>query len=160
VNGRFLILAGRIRQELLELDRVVQRTHRIWAEATHRQDDYHLDAVALNLHGYYAGLERLLELIADTVDQSKPNSANWHQELLRQLATEIPQLRPAVLSEFSRNGLDEYRGFRHVVRNVYSYNLDPARVELLVKNLEPLAASVKLDLLAFADFLQQLVNGT
>jgi hypothetical protein len=59
-----------------------------------------------------------------------------------------------------RHGLDEYRGFRHVVRNVYSYNLDPERIELLVKNLEPLTTNAKIELLTFTDYLEQLTNGT
>lgn len=160
MNGKYLTLAGRIRQELSELNRVVERTANIWQEATRRNDDYHLDATALNLHGYYAGIERLFEMIADAVDQSKPGSANWHQELLRQMATPIPDVRPAVLSQSSRNRLDEYRGFRHVVRNVYTYNLDPDRIELLVDDLEPLASAVETELLVFADFLQTLANGS
>lgn len=159
MNARYLMLAGRIRQELTELDRVVQRTNQIWQAATRSADDYHLDATALNLHGYYAGIERLLEMIADTIDQAKPAGANWHQELLRQMASDIPTIRPAILSEASRNGLDEYRGFRHIVRNVYSYNLDPTRIDRLVKNLTPLAAGVSKELLTFSVLLEQLANG-
>jgi len=49
-----------------------------------------LDGVALNLHGFYAGLERLFELIAAIVDGTVPQGANWHQILLEQMATEAP----------------------------------------------------------------------
>ena len=158
MNGRYLTLAGRIRQEIAELERVAERTQRIWREATTRSDDFLLDAAALNLHGYYAGIERLFEIITDVVDQAKPTGANWHQELLRQMTVDVPGIRPAVLSEANRNALDEFRGFRHVVRNVYSYNLDPVRIGLLVKNLTTLSAGVHAELLAFTNFLEEIAN--
>jgi hypothetical protein len=43
------------------------------------------------------------------------------------MATEIPQVRPAVISEAIYKQLDDYRGFRHDVRNVYTYKFDPAK---------------------------------
>ncbi|MFN8496061.1 MAG: hypothetical protein U0350_51190 [Caldilineaceae bacterium] len=160
MNGRYRALAGRIRQELAELEHVVKRTTAIWQAATRSADDYHLDAVALNLHGFYAGLERIFEMVAETVDQAKPDGDHWHQELLRQMAAEISNVRPAVITLDVRNNLDEYRGFRHVVRNVYTFNLDPERIDRLVKNLSPLAAKATTQLSAFADLLEQITNGT
>lgn len=51
------------------------------------RDDYYLDSVALNLHGFYSGLERVFEKVASTIDGSVPSAANWHRELLNQMAT-------------------------------------------------------------------------
>ena len=85
MNGKYLALSGRIRQELEELTIVVRRVERIWEQAGRSSDDYYVDATALNLHGFYAGLERIFELIADDVDQAKPDGAHWHQNLLRQM---------------------------------------------------------------------------
>ena len=149
-------IAGRIRAESQELARVVERTDRIWQQALTSSDDYYVDATALNLHGFYAGLERLLEIIADGVDQAKPGGAHWHDELLRQMAAEIPGVRPPVLSQETRDRLDRYRGFRHVVRNVYTYNLDPEQIGVLVKQLAPTMARVAHELTAFAEFLEQV----
>jgi len=52
-------LANRIRQELDELERVVNRIREGWDRARRSNDDFYLDAVALNLHGFYSGLERI-----------------------------------------------------------------------------------------------------
>lgn len=49
--------------------------------------------------------------------------------------------------------LDEYRGFRHVVRNVYTFHFDIAKLEKLVLGVEETFAHVRVELLAFADFL-------
>ncbi|MBI3760531.1 MAG: hypothetical protein HY260_01535 [Chloroflexi bacterium] len=49
-------LASRIRQELDELQRVVKRIVAGWQQAKRTADDFHIDAVALNLHGFYSGV--------------------------------------------------------------------------------------------------------
>lgn len=152
-------IAGRIRTELQELTRVVGRATRIWQQAMVSTDDYYVDATALNLHGFYAGIERLLEIIADGIDQAKPSGPYWHQELLRQMAAEIPGVRPPVLSLETRDRLDRYRGFRHVVRNVYTFNFDAEQINVLVKQLPPTMERVSRELLGFADFLEQLAEG-
>ena len=114
-------LAARIRDELAEIEQVQWRIEAGWQRVQRSGDDYYLDGVALNLHGFYSGLERIFELIATRVDDTKPTGENWHQALLVQMTTEIPGVRPAVISESSHSQLDEYRGFRHVVRNVYTF---------------------------------------
>jgi len=160
MKENYLSLVGRIRQELLEIQVVVQRINDIWQQATRSSDDYYIDATALNLHRFYAGIERVLEMIADTVDRTKPGGANWHQELLRQMAAEIPSVRPAVLSLQTRNALDRYRGFRHVVRNVYTFNLDPIQIAPLIQQLAPTMNAVANEFSQFADWLEQLGNGS
>lgn len=148
-------LALRIRNECDELARLVERAREAMSRAGESSDDLYLDSVALNLHGFYAGLERLFELIGSTVDGNIPRGENWHQTLLEQMATEIPSVRPALISENSRQMLDEYRGFRHVVRNVYAFRLDPAKVQGLVEGVPAVFSQVHAELLAFADFLAQ-----
>ena len=148
-------LAARIRDELGDLDRVTGRVAGGWQRAGREADDYYLDSVALNLHGFYAGLERIFELIAALVDGVRPEGENWHQVLLQQMAADVPHVRPAVISETSHERLDEYRGFRHIVRNVYTWRFDPAKVEKLVDGLPQVFAQVRSELSAFADFLDQ-----
>ena len=156
MNGAYRAIAGRIRSELQELAHVTERTQRIWRQAAISTDDYHVDATALNLHGVYAGLERLFEIIADGVEQAKPTGSRWHDDLLRQMTIEIPNVRPPVLSQETRQQLDRYRGFRHVVRNVYTYNLEPGQIAVLVQQLAPTMDRVSQELRAFADFLEEL----
>ena len=148
-------MATRIRSELDELENVLHRMKEGWDRANRSGDMYYLDGVALNLHGFYSGLERLFELIAINIDGSKPAGENWHQELLNQMAMEITAVRPAVISELSRRRLGEYRGFRHVVRNVYTVNFSPAKMQKLVEEAPGLFSQVRAELVAFAAFLEQ-----
>ncbi len=161
MKATYLAVAGRIRRDLQELNQVVERTQQIWQQGSTltqalAETSYYVDAVALNLHGFYAGLERILEVIADGVDQSKPAGANWHRELIQQLTVEIRGIRPAVLSAATRDRLDRYRGFRHVVRHVYTFNLDPQQIELLIQHLPVTMAQVSQELMAFADVLEAI----
>jgi hypothetical protein len=61
---------------------------------------------------------------------------------------------PAVIGRDTRHCLDEYRAFRHVVRNVYAFNLRPSRLQELVSGLRPCFDSAARDLLGFAAFLE------
>jgi hypothetical protein len=158
VNERLLRLARRIRDEFDEMSRVIDRAQEGWFRAQRSSDDLYLDSVALNLHGLYAGLERLFELIAATVDGTVPQGANWHQMLLEQMTVEVPHVRPAVISDQVRERLDEYRGFRHVVRNVYTVSFDPMKIRKLIEEAPAMFSQVRAELLAFAEFLEQLAR--
>lgn len=147
--------ALRIRQELVELEHVLVRIGEGWRRARRSNDDYYLDSVALNLHGFYSGLERIFTLVAETIDGSVPQGENWHLLLLQQMTRETPRVRPAVISDKVGGRLNEYRGFRHVVRNVYTHRFDPAKVEKLVLEAPALFAQLNLELSAFASFLEQ-----
>ena len=155
MSQRLLYLTARIREELVELAQIVDRVQEGWQRAQQSGDDLYIDSVALNLHGFYGGLERLFELIASTIDDNVPKGANWHQLLLRQIASEVPHKRPAVISEGTMKVLEAYRGFRHIVRNVYTFKFDPVKVEMLVEKLPNVYKQVRDELLPFSDFLEQ-----
>jgi len=155
VNDRLQQLAVSIRNELVEVQRVLRRIEEGWRRARLSADDYYLDAVALNLHGFYGGLERIFERIATVVEGARPSGEHWHQALLRQMAEEMPGVRPAVISEASYKLLDPYRGFRHVARNVYTFHLDPSRLERLVARAATCFDSARAELLAFSDLLER-----
>ena len=149
-------VAARIRQEVPELDRVAHRATRAWASGSRDADDLFVDAAALNIHGFYVGLERIFTLVAQRIDASLPGGPNWHQDLLRQMTAEMPGVRAAVLSPDLFPALDRYRGFRHVVRNVYAYVLDPRLVAVLVDDLPETSDRVRVQLEAFADALEAI----
>jgi hypothetical protein len=155
MNVQAAHVAQRIRSELIELERVLQRLQEGWKRAERAADDFYLDSVALNLHGFYSGLERIFEVIASNLDGSRPEGENWHQQLLDQMAAEVLEIRPAVISKSSCKSLGEYRGFRHVVRNVYTYRFDTAKLKKLIEGLPGLFQELCAELSAFADFVEK-----
>ena len=157
---RYALVSGRIRQELADLERVISRAEHAMAAARRQpaDQDFCVDSAALNLHDFYAGLERLLHTIAAQVDRSVPEGSEWHRELLRQMGVQVPNVRPAVLSVASVRALDEFLRFRHVVRNVYAFALDPGQIERLASRARPAFERAQTDLLACADFLDGLAT--
>jgi hypothetical protein len=152
-------LAERIYGEVSDLGLVVQRALRAWSQAQRVPGEQaYLDSVALNLHSFYSGLERLFELIARHVDHSLPTGETWHRDLLQQMARDLADVRPAVMRQDHALALDEFRRFRHLVRNVYTMNLVPARMTGLVSALPELWSGMHAELLAFADFLDALAQ--
>ena len=151
-------LAQRIRLEINELDQTVAVVRRHWGRvglATEDQDAF-LNSVALNLHSFYNGLERIMELVAIEMDGGTLGGEAWHTELLNQMAFELPAVRPALLSSESAHSLDEYRKFRHRIRNIYIIHLDAGRMDHLVAGLPSIWQKVRSELQEFADFLDQL----
>ena len=158
MNGEYAALAARIRESLAELERVVNRAEELRDKALRTGDDGYWDGTALNLHGFYAGVEQIFEDVARTMEGSVPEGPNWHPDLLLQMSAEVSGARPPVVTRETRHCLDEYRGFRHVVRNVYVFNLRPTRLQELVAGLRACAALVTSDITSFASALDQLAR--
>ncbi len=149
-------LAARLREELSEVSREVERTLAAAGKAQSTGDDTYWDAVALRLQAFYTGVERMLEAIAQEVDGSVPSGPSWHRDLLLQLGAELPGRRPAVLSRACRELLEEYRGFQHLVRHLYTHSLRTDRVAELVARLPDCYRLVREELEAFFGFLAGL----
>lgn len=156
----YAVLAARIRQELKSVESTVARAERSVTVGRQRPEDQDLflDAAALNLHDFYAGLERVFRQVATTLEKSIPVGPDWHRELLRQMSVAIPGVRPAVVSEVTAADVDEYLRFRHVVQNIYAFQFDPERLTFLVTRMRATFLQVRRDLLTFADFLDELAR--
>ena len=149
-------LAERIRGEVIDLDHVVQRAISAWEIAIKSPSgqDFYVDSVALNLHSFYSGLERIFELIARQIDQKVPEGQSWHRDLLLAMSCEVGEIRPAVIRVEHAETLDEFRRFRHLVRNLYTTNLQPEKMVNLVAALPVLWRNLRGELIAFAEFLE------
>ena len=148
-------LRQRVEAELDEIAPMVIRAQTGWETYRTLNNDLLLDSVALSLHGFYSGIERIFEEIATKLDRNLPGGAAWHKALVQQMANEVRDIRPAVISPSSAKSLDEYRRFRHLVRNVYSYRLNPKKIEPLVASLPAVFSLVRQELV---DFLRWLTN--
>lgn len=87
------------------------------------------------LHDYYTAAEKIFKTIATKIDKSIPPGEQWHKELLEQMTLSLPGLRPAVISVDTAQKLDPYRGFRHIFRNVYGFNISFTRMRDLLHEL-------------------------
>jgi hypothetical protein len=66
-------------------------------------------------------------------------------------------MRPAVISKDVEKEMMEYLAFRHIVRNIYGYELDMERIRRLVSKLPPLHHRFTQHINAFIEFLRSLL---
>ncbi len=158
MNTQYTVLAGRIQQALVDLERVVKRAESLFDKAQQSGDDGYLDGVALNLHAFYTGVEAIFEDIARNTEGVVPTGPNWHQELLLQMSAEMNGLRPPIITVETRYCLDEYRGFRHIVRNIYTFNLKGSRLQELTQNMHVCYDAIRCDLDKFVQVLEALTE--
>ncbi len=154
----YLTLANRIRSEMDDLERIVSRSEKaVKFSREHPEDqDLYLDSAALNLHGFYSGLERIAYQIATVVDGEIPTHAEWHRDLLRQMGLDLPGVRPPIFTASTIEALDEYLRFRHVVRNVYTFSFLPDQIARLVQQVRLTYFQIKNELFIFIEFLEKI----
>ena len=66
--------------------------------------------------------------------------------------------RYAVLAARVRQELASLEGLSVVQSNVYSFEFEPERIDYLVQRLRPAFEQLRVELLAFADFLDSLAQ--
>jgi len=152
-------LIQRIENEIPVIDKVVSKTIDAWikgAKEPSEVQDIYLGYVALNLQGFYSGIERLFELIASNVDKSLPSGSKWQRDLLVQMSNEYENLRPPVISNEVADNLKEFQKFRHVVRNIYTTSLSTVKIAELLALLPEMWDYTKSELFEFVVFLNEL----
>jgi hypothetical protein len=116
------------------------------------------ESLALKLHNFYTGYERIFQKIADDINGGIPYSIDWHKRLLRSMSLEIEEIRPSVISKETVKVLEEYLAFRHVVRNIYGFEIDSERLHRLIEKLYGVHERFRKELNAFLNFLRKLLK--
>ena len=110
------------------------------------------------LHNLYCALEDLWQEVARTFENRLEDPARYHRELLQRMHLEIPGIRPQVLNTASYQLLNELRGFRHIFRHAYDYELDEVRLHQLKARVMRGWTAVDADLANFGGFLQEVLE--
>ena len=105
------------------------------------------------LHNIYGALENIFEQISRTFENHVTDPTQWHRELLTKMFLEIPKIRAAVLPADLRGFLNDLRGFRHVFRHAYEFELDAKKLALLVRDWNQARASLMSAISRFRDDL-------
>ncbi|MGK7945277.1 MAG: hypothetical protein AB4058_12490 [Microcystaceae cyanobacterium] len=146
-------LREKICKECTNLDKLILKNNETILLIENRKNDIYFDslisALTLYLGNFYMGVERIFALIAKEIDKTQPSGESWHIQLLKQMSLEIPSIRFAVISQETYEMLNEFRGFRHIARSLYAYDLEPQRVIELSKILNQCYNFLKADLEVF-----------
>ena len=105
-------------------------------------------ALALGIHNIYNGIEDVMLSLANDIDGNVPTGEAAHQDLLDQMSARIEGQRPALLDPGLYGLLVELKGFSHVVRHRYGFDLDPSKVD---ENLARVRAAFPAFVKAVAD---------
>lgn len=116
-------------------------------------DPLRVDAAALRLQSLYTGIERCLVQITRVLNGGTPDGAEWHRRLLERMGQATDQ-RPAVFTADTIESLNELLRFRHLVRHLYAYELQPEPVERLRLAAVALWPAVRADLEGFRHWLE------
>ena len=136
MRSKHLVLLERIKEEISFVRHSIEKAEQAWEKARISNDECYYDSTALNLHHMYNGMERIFEQIATNIDESIPEGRNWHRDLLIQMNLTINGVRPQVISDELFKSLDEFRSFRHVVRNIYTFQYDLNKMNNLLTQLQ------------------------
>lgn len=148
-----------IEMELQRLQRLEHSIEEVQFIIEREQTRAHLfyENLALKLHNFYTGCERIFQTIASELNGALPAGYDWHKRLLERMSGKRED-RPAVLTTETARRLQEYLGFRHVVRNIYGFELDPQRVAQLVAGYPPVWHQLETEVRAFLDWLMALAE--
>ncbi len=121
-------------------------------------DPVPLGYVAVTLHQIYTALETGFERIARQFEGSLPGGSDSHRALLRDMALDLPTVRPAVLRPGTSSALIPILKFRHFVRHAYAVGFDAGRLSEVLLRLQSVWGDVRADLQVFDRFLEALAE--
>ncbi|MBP2291825.1 hypothetical protein [Azospirillum rugosum] len=113
-----------------------------------------VSGIASGVEKAYSGVERMLKMIASTIDGSVPKDEAWHRTLLVRMGVALPAVRPPVLSGGTLSAFDRLRAFRHRERNSYVGDLDEERLLEVADTVPGALAAFRADLDSFRRALE------
>jgi len=152
-------LAADLEAELQRLARLEVAIAQVQSEIAHDPERAALfyENLALKLHNFYTGSEKILQLVAIELNGGVPSGSDWHKRLLERMS-QLREGRPAVFEPDTARRLTEFLGFRHIVRNLYGFELDPDRVASLVEKYPGMWRDVQSDVTRFVSWLRNLAE--
>jgi len=88
------------------------------------------------------------------VDGEVPKGQRWHTDLLAQMTTPLKEVRPKVISEKTKEDLKKLLAFRHLIRNIYTFQLDDELVLNLANKLSLISRKLVEELKDLTEFLK------
>lgn len=148
---KYSILLGYFDKQLVLIEKL--RSHLLNINLSSYESRY---VFALKAQQFYTAIEDLLKQIAKGFENHIQDITSSHKELLLRLHTEIPQIRPKVLSEESFLLLDKIRAFRHFIRHAYDCELLEVELAVIQNKLKAHYQALDKDFSDFRQFVMSL----
>ena len=151
-----LILLNSVHRDLDAIAKIYAELAR--HNLTAHTDNDTLIVIAYHLHNLYNAFENVFQNIAAVFEKSLDDVGRWHAQLLERMRLDVMPLRPAVIDDEAYDVLDELRRFRHLFRHAYGVDLDPMRLELVLRKALALGDIYAAQMARFAGFLRDLAS--
>lgn len=152
------LLKADVEDELRKLERLEEAFSAIAPKlmlASNEVGDYDRGAIGYYLHNFYNGCESIFRSISRFFENDL-GPQTWHADLLKRMKLEIADYRPAVIDEELYRLLEDFRGFRHVFRHSYSFELDWDRECPVARKLPRAGALLRQQVEAFLGRLSEV----
>lgn len=152
-------LISELKDELDLLNRLVADIREVnnGKPASPKKKKVYEESLALKVHNFYTGCERIFQKIADDINGGVPTSRDWHKRLLRSMSLEIENIRPPVISKTTARSLENYLAFRHLVRNIYGFEIDSERLQALIEKIYGVHGKFRNEVEKFIAFLRKIM---
>ena len=147
------VLRGYLDTQLEIVQRILEEIARSTSDSKEK-----ISHLGYLLHNLYCALEELFKEVARTFENRLEDPAGYPRELLKRMHSNIPGIRPRLLSYESYVLLDELRAFRHVFRHAYEYELSAARLIELQKKIAANWQIIHSDLDHFTSFIENQIQ--
>lgn len=158
MKERILLLLSEIESTNRRQARLYEKLDQSWQRYQATNDYSYLVETAFYLNQLYTGYEKIFHEVAE-VFENTVDSLRWHKSLLERMRLAIEGLRPASISDETFRCLNELRAFRHFFRDAYETDLEPEKIELVVRKALRLKDLWASDCLSFTAFLRELASG-
>jgi hypothetical protein len=151
-------LAAELQRDCSLLDELLEANSRAYDRIRNgASDSLDYGSLGYTIHNIYGVIENACLRIAKFFENGFSQDA-WHKELLNRMLLDLPNMRPAFLTQEAYIVLDELRAFRHVFRNLYSRPLDFDRLMLVQKKTPRAVTLVKESVNRYVSFLAKLAD--
>lgn len=120
-------------------------------------DEFDWAGLGYTIHNLYTTFENYFLRIAKFFENYL-DRAEWHRSLLLRMTLNIESIRPAIISKELFRELEELRGFRHVFRYMYQYELDPDKVQFVNARIPRVRELFPAEHQNFITYLRQLAD--
>lgn len=154
----FRLLKSDIRTELKNLSALKEELDSMKKVIKEYPSHVELRAMGSILHDFYSGIEKIFQRIAISLDGEIPKDADWHTRLIFRMASEVEEIRPAVISGKLQLQLKDYLRFRHLFRNLYGFELEWEKIQTLVQALPEVHDIFDSEISVFLKFIDSLTK--
>ena len=122
-----------LRQEMLDDARVAREAFQKAIIRFERGEEIAHEACAHQLCRVYNSFEQTCLRVAKVFENNIDDEQGWHSSLLNRMTIGIQGIRPAFIPQPLKLPLQDLKAFRHVFVHAYELELDPQKLELLLK---------------------------